>query len=94
MRRTEILVTRNGGDFEQKGREREENRWLLSLTLKERRFGMNKVFLGCRILWAFQLMDQKLKIKKKNKIAGMKDLNQSCSAKNISTCHHADSNKV
>ena len=35
MRRTEILVTRNGGDFEQKGKEREENRWLLSSTLKE-----------------------------------------------------------
>ena len=33
MRRTEILVTRNGGDFEQKGREREENQWLLSVAI-------------------------------------------------------------
>ena len=41
MRRNEILVKRNGGDFEKKGREREENQWPLSLTLKERRFGMN-----------------------------------------------------
>ena len=71
MRRNEILVKRNGGDFEKKGREREENRWLLSPTLKERRFGMNKVFLGRRILWAFQLMDRKLKIQK-YKIASVK----------------------
>ena len=41
MKRTEILVTRNGGDFEQKGKEREEKQWSLSSTLKERIFGMN-----------------------------------------------------
>ena len=33
MRHIEILVTGNGGDFEQKGREREENRWLLSVAI-------------------------------------------------------------
>jgi len=41
MKHTEILVTRNGGDIEQKGKEREEKQSPLSSTLKERRFGMN-----------------------------------------------------
>ena len=60
MRRTEILVTRNGGDFEQKGKEREENWWLLSLTLKERRFGINYGFSWAQDLVGFSTYGSKI----------------------------------
>ena len=67
MRHTEILVTRNGGDFEQKGREREENQWLLSLTLKERRFGMNQGFSQAQDLVGFSAYGLKIQNSKKKK---------------------------
>ena len=65
MRYIEILVMRNGGDFEQKGREREENQWLLSLTLKERRFGMNKGFSWVQDLVGFPAYGSKIENSKK-----------------------------
>ena len=60
MRRTKILVTRNGGDFEQKGREREENQWLLSPTLKERRFGFELGFFLGMFLVGFSAYGPKI----------------------------------
>ena len=50
-------------------------------------------FLGLGSCGLFSLWTENWKFKK-NKIAGVKDSNQSCSAKNIPTCHHAGSNKV